>query len=179
MISRMPAHIRINRYGAPAMSSRLGSHHVLFNQVTGLTKHPAAPRHPPIREIVAAGFFCLTHEQTVILLKTMTPAARANNRHAMNQRKGDLLSMRERTSPGFLVSKIGEQLASSGELRIQPQRTRRSTKSTLGYLSSWSFVSFVVFFSLSSSLLLPLPVKWASISCGSSAPLRPAMSDKA
>jgi hypothetical protein len=71
------------------MSSRLGSHQAAFNHVTGLIKQPAAPRHPPTIEIVAAGFLRLIQEQTVILLKAITPAARVNSRHAMNQRKGD------------------------------------------------------------------------------------------
>jgi len=47
-------------------------------------------------EIVAAGFLRLSHEQTVILLKAITPAARANSRHAMNQRKGNPISSRDR-----------------------------------------------------------------------------------
>jgi hypothetical protein len=93
----IPIQAKTNRYGAPRMSSIVGSHHALFTQGNGLIKHPAAPRHPPTIEIVAAGFFCLIHEQTVILLKTMAPAARTNNRHVMNQRKGNPISSRERT----------------------------------------------------------------------------------
>lgn len=69
------------------MSSAVGSHHNLLNQATGLNKHPAAPRHPPTSEIVAAGFLRLIHEQTVILFTAITTAARTNSRHAMDQRK--------------------------------------------------------------------------------------------
>jgi hypothetical protein len=36
------------------------------------------------------------------LLKAITPAARANSRHAMNQRKGNPISSRERAIPDFL-----------------------------------------------------------------------------
>lgn len=84
------------------MSSPVGSHHNLFIHAAGLIKHPAAPRHPPTRETVAAGFFCLAQEQTVILLKAITPAARANSRHAINQRKGNPISGRERAISIFL-----------------------------------------------------------------------------
>jgi hypothetical protein len=72
------------------------------NQVTGLTKQPAAPSHPPTIEIVAAGFLRLIQEQTVILLKAITPAASVNSRHAMNQRKGNPISSRERAISIFL-----------------------------------------------------------------------------
>ncbi|HEY1529066.1 MAG TPA: hypothetical protein VGH51_22805 [Candidatus Angelobacter sp.] len=84
------------------MSSIFGSHHALFNQGDGLIKQPAAPRHPPTIEIVAAGFLRLIQEQTVILLKAITPAARVNSRHAMNQRKGNPISTRERAISIFL-----------------------------------------------------------------------------
>src|SRR5207253_8512791 len=69
------------------MSNPVGSHHNLFNHAAGLKRQPAAPRHPPASEIVAAGFLRLIHEQTVILLKAITPAARANNRYTIVQRK--------------------------------------------------------------------------------------------
>jgi len=95
----------IRRYGAPTTSSIVGSHHALFNHVNGLIKHPAAPRHPPTIEIVAARFLRLIYEQTVILLKAITPAARANSRHAMNQRKCDPISTKERATVGFLAVK--------------------------------------------------------------------------
>ena len=61
--------------------------------------------HPPISEIVAAGFLRLIHEQTVILLKAITPAARANSRDAMDQRKDIPISSRERATTGFLAVK--------------------------------------------------------------------------
>src|SRR5690242_8808956 len=66
-----PSQANIRRYGAPSTSSMHGNHHALFSQGNGLVKQPAAPRHPPTIEIVAAGFFCLIHEHTVILLKTI------------------------------------------------------------------------------------------------------------
>lgn len=100
-----PSQANIRRYGAPSTSSMHGNHHALFSQGNGLVKQPAAPRHPPTIEIVAAGFFCLIHEHTVILLKTIAPAARASSRHAMNQRKGNPISSRERAPLGFLVLK--------------------------------------------------------------------------
>jgi len=84
------------------MSSPVGSHHSLLNHAAGLIKHPAAPRHPPTIEIVAAGFFCLIHEQTVILFTAITPAARANSKHVIDQRKGNPISSRERAIPDFL-----------------------------------------------------------------------------
>lgn len=90
------------RYGAPIASSIVGSHHALLNQTTGLTKQPAAPRHPPTSEIVAAGFLRLIQEQTVILLKAITPAARTNSMHAMDQRKCVPISLRERAILDFL-----------------------------------------------------------------------------
>jgi len=86
----------MKRYGAPSISSTVGSHHALFSQSDGLIKHPAAPKNPPSIEIVAAGFLRLIHEQTVILLKAITPAASANSRHAMSQRKGNPISNKER-----------------------------------------------------------------------------------
>jgi hypothetical protein len=91
------------------MSSAVGSHHSLLNQATGFNRHPAAPSAPPMIEIVAAGFFCLTQEQTVILFQTMTPAAPANNRHAINQRKGNPISHAERAILDFLSCKLAKQ----------------------------------------------------------------------
>jgi len=85
------------------MSSAVGSHHSLLNQATGLNKHPAAPRHPPINETVAAGFLRLIHEQTVILLKAITPAASANNSHAMDHRKSVPILPRERAISDYLL----------------------------------------------------------------------------
>ena len=80
----------------------VGSHHVLFNQGNGLIKQPAAPRHPPTIEIVAAGFLRLIQEQTVILLKAITTAATTNSRHAIDQRKCVPISSRERAISSFL-----------------------------------------------------------------------------
>ena len=103
------------------MSNPVGSHHSLFNQAAGLNKQPAAPIAPPMIEIAAAGFFCLIHEQTVSLLKTITPAARANSRHAINQRKCDPISTRERGCSGFLYAnctwrELDESAASNWQL---------------------------------------------------------------
>ena len=89
------------------MSSPVGSHHSLLNHAAGLIKHPAAPRHPPTIEIVAAGFFCLIHEQTVILFTAITPAARANSRPTMDHRRGHPISSRECARSIFLPL-IGE-----------------------------------------------------------------------
>jgi hypothetical protein len=97
-----PIQATTSRYGTPTTSSTVGSHHALFNQGTGLIKQPAAPSHPPTIEIVAAGFLRLIHEQTVILLKAITAAARVNSRHAMNQRKGNPILSRERAISIFL-----------------------------------------------------------------------------
>jgi hypothetical protein len=80
----------------------VGSHHVLFSQSDGLIRQPAAPSNPPANETVAAGFLRLIHEQTVILLKAITPAAIANNSHARVQRKTIPISLRERATAGFL-----------------------------------------------------------------------------
>src|SRR5947208_13987982 len=88
------------------MSNPVGSHHSLFNHAAGLKRQPAAPRHPPASEIVAAGFLRLIHEQTVILLKAITPAARTNSSHAMVQRKTIPISSRERHNLDFLSSKL-------------------------------------------------------------------------
>jgi hypothetical protein len=92
----------------------------LFNQGNGLIKQPAAPNHPPTIEIVAAGFLRLTHEQTVILLKAITPAASANSRHAMNQRKCDPISTRERAIQDYLLSNLvrPSQLSRSFDVEI-------------------------------------------------------------
>ena len=87
------------------MSNRLGSHQTLFNQGTGLTEQATAPNHPPRIEIVAPGFLRLIHEQTVILLKTITPVARANNRHVINQRKCGPISNERTHTLRFLVCK--------------------------------------------------------------------------
>ena len=100
-----PIQTKTIRYGTPMMSNPVGSHHALFNQGNGLMKQPAAPRHPPASEIVAAGFLLLIHEQTVILLKAITPAARTNSRPAMDQRKSVPISMRERPNLDFLSRK--------------------------------------------------------------------------
>ena len=62
------------------MSSSVGAHHSLFNIAEGLSPQAAAPSHPPIIEIVAAGFRRRTHEQTVSLLKTITATASAMSR---------------------------------------------------------------------------------------------------
>src|SRR5689334_3091954 len=86
----------------------VGSHHVLFSQSDGLIKQPAAPSSPPANEIVAAGFLRLIHEQTVILLKAITPAANANSSPAIVQRKCVPISNRERASLDFLSSKLGK-----------------------------------------------------------------------
>jgi hypothetical protein len=59
-------------------------------------------------EIVAAGFFCRIHEQTVILLKTITPAARRNSRHVTKQRKGNPISQEERANSDFLSLKLAK-----------------------------------------------------------------------
>lgn len=85
------------------MSSAVGSHHSLLNQTTGLNKQPAAPSAPPRIEIVAAGFLRLIQEQTVILLKAITPAAIANSSHAIVQRKTIPISSRERATVVFLL----------------------------------------------------------------------------
>ena len=85
------------------MSRAVGSHHALFSQSDGLIKQPAAPRHPPTIEIAAAGFLRRIQEQTVILLKAITPAARANSRHVMDQRKSVPIVSRERECSGFLL----------------------------------------------------------------------------
>ncbi len=85
------------------MSRAVGSHHILFNHAAGLKRQPAAPRHPPTMEIVAAGFLRRIQEQTVILLTAITPAAKANSRHAMNQRKGVPILSRERAISGYLL----------------------------------------------------------------------------
>lgn len=84
------------------MSNPVGSHHSLFNHAAGLKRQPAAPRHPPAIEIVAAGFLRLIHEQTVILLKAIIPAARTNSRHEIDHRKCVPISMRERGISDFL-----------------------------------------------------------------------------
>ncbi len=84
------------------MSSAVGSHHSLLNQATGLNRQPAAPSNPPAIEIVAAGFFRLIHEQTVILLTAITPADIPNRNHAMNQRKCIPISGIERAISIFL-----------------------------------------------------------------------------
>jgi hypothetical protein len=97
-----PIQAMIRRYGAPSTSSIVGSHHALFSQGNGLIKQPAAPRHPPTIEIVAAGFLRLIHEQTVILLKAITPAASANSRHAMYHRQSIPISGTERAVSIFL-----------------------------------------------------------------------------
>lgn len=124
------------RYGAPIMSSIVGSHHALFNQSDGLIKQPAAPRHPPTIEMVAAGFLRLIHEHTVILLKTITPAARANSKHAINQRKCDPISTRERARSDFLSCKLAkpgrlsgkvEELSQSRNLAANHANKREST----------------------------------------------------
>ena len=86
------------------MSNIVGSHHILFSHVTGLKRQPAAPRHPPAMEMVAAGFLRLIQEHTVILLTAITTAARANSKHAMNQRKDVPISGRERVTWDFLLS---------------------------------------------------------------------------
>lgn len=98
----IPIQAKTIRYGTPIMSSIFGSHHALFSQGDGLIKQPIAPKHPPTIEIVAAGFLRLIQEQTVILLKAITPAARVKSRHAMNQRKCDPISSRERAISIFL-----------------------------------------------------------------------------
>lgn len=54
-------------------------------------------------EIVAAGFLRLIQEQTVILLKAITPAAKANSSHVIDQRKTIPISSRERASLDFLA----------------------------------------------------------------------------
>jgi hypothetical protein len=98
-----PIQAMIRRYGAPTTSSIVGSHHTLFSQGKGLTKQPAAPRHAPTMEMVAAGFLRLIHEQTVILLTAITPADIPNRNHAMSQRKGNPISSRERALSEFLL----------------------------------------------------------------------------
>ncbi len=85
------------------MSSAVGTHHSLLNQATGLNRHPAAPIAPPMIEIVAAGFLRRIQEQTVILLKAITPAAMANSSHVIDQRKTIPISSRERARYGFLA----------------------------------------------------------------------------
>jgi hypothetical protein len=83
------------------MSSTVGAHHNLFNIADGLNPHAAAPSHPPIIEIVAAGFLRLTHEQTVSLLKTITMIASVITKPNNSQRP--VISMlEERVSSGFL-----------------------------------------------------------------------------
>ena len=98
-----PIQAMIRRYGAPTTSSIVGSHHTLFSQGKGLTKQPAAPRHAPTMEMVAAGFLRLIHEQTVILLTAITPADIPNRNHAMNQRKCIPISGTERAHSAFLL----------------------------------------------------------------------------
>src|SRR5437868_593515 len=103
------------------MSNPVGSHHNLFNHAAGLKRQPAAPRHPPASEIVAAGFLRLIQEQTVILLKAITPAARTNSSHAMDQRKCVPISCRERAISDFLPrNRLAWQVL---ENSTQPQRT--------------------------------------------------------
>jgi len=97
-----PIQAMIRRYGAPSTSSIVGSHHTLFSQGKGLTRQPAAPRHAPTMETVAAGFLRLIHEQTVILLTAITPADIPNRNHAMNQRKCIPISGTERAVSIFL-----------------------------------------------------------------------------
>jgi hypothetical protein len=80
----------------------------LFNQADGLIKQPAAPSNPPAIEIVAAGFLRLIHEQTAILLKAITTAARTNRSPAIIQHKTIPISMRERPNLDFLSSKLAK-----------------------------------------------------------------------
>jgi len=96
------------RYGAPIVSSMVGNHHVLFSQSDGLIRQPAAPSNPPANEMAAAGFLRLTHDQTVILLKAITPAASANSRHAMDHRKSIPIANRERACLSFLSNKLAK-----------------------------------------------------------------------
>jgi hypothetical protein len=103
------------------MSKTVGSHHALFSQGNGFIKHPAAPRQPPTIEIVAAGFLRLIHEQTVILLKAITPAARANSKDAMNQRKGNPISSKERAIQDYLLSNL-----------VRPSRLSGASMSRIG-----------------------------------------------
>ena len=95
-----------SRYGEPMMSNAVGTHHNLFIHASGLARQPAAPRHPPTIEIVAAGFLRLIQEQTVILLKVITPAARAISRYVIVQRKNIPISSRERAIQDYLLLKL-------------------------------------------------------------------------
>lgn len=101
------------------MSNPVGSHHSLFSHGAGLKRQPAAPRHPPASEIVAAGFLRLIHEQTVILFTAITSAARANSSHAMDQRKCIPISMRERPNLNFLSSKLAKNRMAAGMIQQQ------------------------------------------------------------
>ncbi len=58
------------------MSSIVGTHHNCFTSRDGLASQATAPSNPPIIEMVAAGLCRRTHEQTISLLNTITPAAR-------------------------------------------------------------------------------------------------------
>jgi hypothetical protein len=75
MISLIPVQARIRRYGAPITSSAAGVHHNLFISGDGLKPQATAPSHPPMMEIVAAGFLRRIQEQTMSLLKTITATA--------------------------------------------------------------------------------------------------------
>ena len=83
------------------MSSSVGAHHSCFTHIDGLASQATAPSNPPTIEIVAAGFFRLTHEQTVSLLKTITATATAISR--MNAIQRAFVSMvQERRKTEFL-----------------------------------------------------------------------------
>lgn len=97
--SRIPAHIRINRYGAPRISSIVGAHHDCFSRRDGLASQATAPSNPPIIEMVAAGLCCRTHEQTVSLLKTITTTASAISRPNAIQLPFALMPNRTRVCP--------------------------------------------------------------------------------
>jgi len=86
------------------MSNIVGSHHILFNQIAGLNKQPAAPMHPPTKEMVAAGFLRRIQEHTVILLTAITIAAKTSSRQAIDQRAEIRVTRGERVAWSFLPS---------------------------------------------------------------------------
>lgn len=156
MISRIPAHIRIIRYGAPRMSSIVGAHHNCFTRRDGLTLQAAAPSKPPTIEMVAAGLCRRTHEQTVSLLKTIATNASAMSRPNAIQR--EFVSMMQECGK---IAFFAERLASSATSG-EPGPT---TKGTQPHETKAELLPFVVlcvlcgFLRLSSSLLPPSPAK--------------------
>ena len=99
-----------------------------------LTPHPGANRHFVYRHHACRHY------------KQQTRNEPSQRRSHFNERTCNL---------EFLAVKLA---LLCGDLRPNHKRTRRITKAVLGYFPSWFFVSFVVFFSLSSSLRPPLPV---------------------